>query len=698
MASQSTGHKGFLARLLHNEAGNALLLTAAAIVPLIGIVGSAVDISRAYLTRTRLQQACDAGVLAGRKSMSGITWTAANGQTAEQFFHMNFPDGKYGTNPPEVNFSATGAGAVNGTAGVGVPMTLMSLFNMPTLNISVNCSADLQLPNTDIMFVLDTTLSMNDANPGDSQSRILVLKDAVTDFYDTLEHVRPAGSVIRYGFVPYSGTVNVGTLLRPDWLQSKPVYDSRIEDGTSEQIVTTTTGGGKYPDTITTWGPWTGGVGTVTTYPGPSENCVAPANTLNTKTTQSAWSPSGSALPRTRTHTRTRNGKTFSPSSPKGVCTITETNYVNVVDTQTETIDKHPNAGEPIPTTTTTTTTTNTYYHWIYKPIAYDIANLKATDANGYVKGGSFTAPVANPNTSKKIHPVDRTITWNQNNACIEERGTRRPDDPASVVAYDMDIDLVPDPTKPETQWKPYLPGVVYGRDQTTTGYQKPSLTGTRYAAAWLNRWKYSGAAETKTRDVNINATTNYFTPSGDTTQSGACPTYARKLQAINRNTLVSYLNSLTPAGFTYHDIGMVWGLRLMSRDGLFAAENRAAEASGRVARHLIFMTDGDTDTRIGAYDAWGVSAMTRRRTATDSVPTDDAQNTLTETRLTTLCTIAKSQKNITVWVIAFGTTLTPLLSNCASPNRAYQADNASELTTTFSEIASQIAQLRITR
>ena len=39
-------------------------LTAAAIIPVIGFVGSAVDIGRAYMTQLRLQQACDAGVLA----------------------------------------------------------------------------------------------------------------------------------------------------------------------------------------------------------------------------------------------------------------------------------------------------------------------------------------------------------------------------------------------------------------------------------------------------------------------------------------------------------------------------------------------------------------------------------------------------------------------------------------------------------
>lgn len=674
MTSKSTGQKGFLARLLGNEAGNALLLTTAATIPLIGFVGSAVDISRAYLTRTRLQQACDAGVLAGRKSMSGITWAAANGETAEQFFHMNFPDGKYGTTPPDVDFVATSAGAVNGTAEVGVPMTLMSLFNMPTLNISVSCSADLQLPNTDIMFVLDTTLSMNDINPGDTQNRITVLRGAVQNFHTTLESVKPAGSNIRYGFVPYSSTVNVGLLLQRDWVTTKWTYDSRVEDGT--YVYTSTSSGSTAgatisgTDTLST----TGTVTTGTKYQGSSEKCVAPANALSDSTVYTSWTPSSSAVPRERTRTRTRNGTTYSASLSGGICWITPTIYNNLVEKFREWVKENPDAGQVTPGTTTT----STYYHWIYKPIEYDLTALKGNRGDGLMAGGSFTVQkIAN-------NHANRTITWNAANACIEERSTRRTNEDTTVPRYDMDVDLVPNPTNTATQWRPYLPGVVYGRTSTSTA----NTTG----------WLYSGSAETKTRDISLTATYNYATPFGDTTQYGACPSPARKLQTTSSAQLTTYLNSLTPAGFTYHDIGFLWGLRMMSRDGIFSTENRAAEASGRVARHLIFMTDGETDTRVGAYDAWGMSAVARRRTPTNAIPTNTNQNTLTETRLSELCTIAKNQKNITVWVIAFGTDLTTMLSDCASPNRAYQANNAAQLTATFSEIASQIAQLRITR
>ena len=59
----------FLHRLGRDTSGNTLALMAAALLPLLGIIGGGVDMSRAYLAQSRLQQACDAGVLAARKRL-----------------------------------------------------------------------------------------------------------------------------------------------------------------------------------------------------------------------------------------------------------------------------------------------------------------------------------------------------------------------------------------------------------------------------------------------------------------------------------------------------------------------------------------------------------------------------------------------------------------------------------------------------
>lgn len=61
--------RDLLSRLRRDTKGNTLALCAAAIIPLTAIIGSALDLSVAYMARSRLQNACDAGVLAGRQYM-----------------------------------------------------------------------------------------------------------------------------------------------------------------------------------------------------------------------------------------------------------------------------------------------------------------------------------------------------------------------------------------------------------------------------------------------------------------------------------------------------------------------------------------------------------------------------------------------------------------------------------------------------
>ena len=63
--------------------------------------------------------------------------------------------------------------------------------------------------------------------------------------------------------------------------------------------------------------------------------------------------------------------------------------------------------------------------------------------------------------------------------------------------------------------------------------------------------------------------------------------------------------------------------------------------------------------------------------------------------RFEAACRLAKNE-GYTVWVIAFGTSLTRELRDCASGGRWYYASNAAELSAQYAAIASQIADLRI--
>jgi Flp pilus assembly protein TadG len=687
MATLKDHTRSSLNRLLRDSTANTLAMTAAALVPLIGMVGGAVDMSRVYLAKSRLQSACDAGALAARRTMPGTTWNDASNQVGLDYFNMNFPIGKYGTDGRSISYAANDEGAVTGTASVRVPMTLMKIFDVATSTVAVSCTANLNLPNTDVMMVLDTTLSMNDPNPGDSVRRIDALSTAVMGFFDTLELAKPAGANIRYGFVPYSHTVNVGRLLHRDWVQNFGEYDSRVPDGTHEW---TTQGSVQGPErTVTT--PWqrvSGSNNTRPRYQAPSENCPTslPRENWSDNTTNSAWTPSATALPRSRTQTRVRNGTEFSIArDSSGNCWITPRDFVQFTETRTQTREANPNAGNG------GGTNNNTAWHWLYQPVTYDLRPLKGNGAgNEVVSGGSFIAPVSN-------NHANRTIRWPDGDlACIEERATRRTDELLSA-RHDMDVDLIPDPSNPATQWKPYLPGVVFSRTLDTNNRETETRVSTNVHEN--GRWIFSGLTPTSTRTMGLTTTRNFYNPTGGNfgIYEGACPSPARKMGAITRAQLQTYIGSLRPQGYTYHEIGMLWGLRLISREGLFSEEHLNADAGGAVQRHVIFMVDGQKDTRPFTYSAWGIAATARRRTPTGQFPTRAMEDQVSEDRLIELCTLAKNNKNITLWVIAFGTDLDATLTNCASPGRAYQASNAAELTATFANIATQMAELRLT-
>ena len=102
--ASNIGHRfaGWLARLAGDRSGNTLAIIAAAIAPILAMVGGGVDMGRSYLSQSRLQQACDAGVLAARKrlgSQAAVTGEISDdvAETGQRFFNINFRDGAYGT-------------------------------------------------------------------------------------------------------------------------------------------------------------------------------------------------------------------------------------------------------------------------------------------------------------------------------------------------------------------------------------------------------------------------------------------------------------------------------------------------------------------------------------------------------------------------------------------------------------------------
>lgn len=246
----------WLTSLARDTRGNTLAIVAASIIPLAGMVGGGVDISRMYIVKTRLQHACDAGALAGRKQMGGGTWaynSNAAQAAANRFFDANIQASPYGASSVTKSYTES-AGKVTGAASATVPMTIMRVFGKTNETLNVTCDAEMRLPNTDVMFVLDTTGSMDDkAVSTDTQTKMQALKSSVKCFYEIVARLdttetcatgTPSGGTgntvqIRFGFMPYATNVNVGKLLPTGYFADSWKYQTRRATGN------------------TSWGSWT---------------------------------------------------------------------------------------------------------------------------------------------------------------------------------------------------------------------------------------------------------------------------------------------------------------------------------------------------------------------------------------------------------------------------------------------------------
>jgi Flp pilus assembly protein TadG len=240
--------------LAKDTAGNALAIVAASVVPIAALAGSGIDLSRAYTAQARLQMACDAASLAGRRAMTAGAVDTTVRNEALKFFRFNFETGEGGRTPafgvasfvPVVEDGASSAVVVR--ASTTVPTTIMSMFGYTNIPISVTCNARQDFVNTDVVLVLDTTGSMaQKAVSTDTQTKIEGIRSAVLALYDELApaqtQLEAVGLRLRYGIVPYSVTVNVGKLIRAQnvsYMASTWSYQSRRPSYYSDAISTAT--------------------------------------------------------------------------------------------------------------------------------------------------------------------------------------------------------------------------------------------------------------------------------------------------------------------------------------------------------------------------------------------------------------------------------------------------------------------------
>ncbi len=640
-----------LGALARDGRGNVLPLAAAGIVLTAALVGGGVDMSRAYMVKNRLQAACDAGALAGRRAVSTNGYDTPAKTQANSYFGVDFDENTQSTHSTSFSSSSPDNGnRVNGAAATTLDLLVMRLFGFRTLTLNVSCTATMGVGNSDVTMVLDNTGSMSSTLSGSTQTRIQALRAAMKNFYTTVQ-TSTAGSNarIRYAFVPFSTTVNVGHLLydlNPSYLvdqwaiqSRKPVYrtvTTQVFAGWNDPVYTanqaysnvTTTNDTKLNNTSYT----------------SSNKCTSamPSST--------SWANNGSSSSSTSTTTNGAGQQvvTTTVSQPQRrttySCQKSGNKYYVYYNYEDRTYYTYSYAtSDPI----YNTVTSQVFDHWDYKQISYDTSTFKTFAPVTTLIGGTSS-------------PTNVVSTWG---GCIEERKTvsdasfsystitgMSPSD-----ALDLDIDSAPT-SDPDTKWAPLWPELAYYR--TNSGGSLTNASVSTYGAK----------------------------------ATAYCPQQATTLATMSQSSFNAYADSLIATGNTYHDIGMIWGARVSSPDGIFGDLVSVKPTNGgSVSRHLIYMTDGEPNAYNLNLQAYGIEYHDRRITD-DGSTGDDARHIA---RFRAVCDAVKA-KGIRVWVIAFAGTLTSDLTYCASANSAFTASNSSQLDAAFQEIAKQVGELRV--
>ena len=202
---QSLATAPLMSRFARNRQGGVAIAFALVLVVLMAFVGVAVDYSGARQQREKMQTALDSAIVVA------ATTSGSNGAKT-QAFNKAF-GAQYPAVDPVMSASAqldlSSASQLNASASGRIKTSLISMIGVRDMAIGVRSSAKVAT-GVEFALVLDVSGSMKYPDMSGS-ARIDVLKTAATNLVDTAVANAGPGANLKFGYVPFTMNVNIGT-------------------------------------------------------------------------------------------------------------------------------------------------------------------------------------------------------------------------------------------------------------------------------------------------------------------------------------------------------------------------------------------------------------------------------------------------------------------------------------------------------
>lgn len=218
------GFTNHLRQLRDDRGGNIAILFALALVPMLGLIGMAMDYTRAVRVKASMHAAVDATALMMAREASKLTPEQLQAK-ATAYFTANFknPEGKNLKVTPVMTTPAPGRWTLTITATGKVDTMVMrwpsyvpgSGVTAPSqLDVGSTSTVNWGMKKLELALALDNTLSMASSN------KMTELKKAVKTLLTTLKAAEKVSGDIKISIIPFETQVRIGTAFK-----DKPWFD-----------------------------------------------------------------------------------------------------------------------------------------------------------------------------------------------------------------------------------------------------------------------------------------------------------------------------------------------------------------------------------------------------------------------------------------------------------------------------------------